>query len=107
MEARELRTTSSLMTIVVLAGITGFLALVVLKNTLQVRFALNTKYMTPGQAAHAFLGMARGILLPQQGRGPRPLAHTRGQGWQVAASPPRKRAAGYVHVKCRKNSQEP
>ena len=37
MEARELRTTSSLMTTVVLAGITGFVTLVVLKNTLQVR----------------------------------------------------------------------
>ena len=77
MEARELRTTSSLMTIVVLAGITGFLALVVLKNTLQARTDeiqdLKTK-RAPRQAAHAFFGMAHGILLPQQWHRPMRLA---------------------------------
>ena len=51
MEARELRTTSSLMTIVVLAGITGFLTLVVLKNTLQARFDEGP----PRQSAHALV----------------------------------------------------
>ena len=37
MEAQELRATVSLMTLIVLAGTAGFLALVVLKNTLHVR----------------------------------------------------------------------
>lgn len=36
MEARELRATSSLITLTVLAGITGFITLIVLKNLLQV-----------------------------------------------------------------------
>ena len=89
MEARELRTTSSLMTIVVLAGITGFLALVVLKNTLQARTDeiqdLKTK-RAPRQAAHAFFGMAHGILLPQQWHRPMRLASLGVQGLQVTKS---------------------
>lgn len=66
MEARELRTTSSLMTIVVLAGITGFLALVVLKNTLQVRFGWNLEPQDGRhrQAAHAGISSGDGPWHP-------------------------------------------